>query len=192
MSPAEPRQAVVAAAKAMAAEGLVRESEGNVSVRDGELVHITPRALAYDEMSAADVVTLDLAGEVVAGEREPSSERRVHLAIYAARPDVGAVVHTHSVHATRWSSRGQPLSAGTEEGETVATAQSAPAGTDELACAVVEALGSGGAVLMASHGVVAVAADLPAALEVARHVERRAKVASNMVGRRVSPLRFDD
>ena len=51
-------------------------------------------------MEDADLVTLDLAGAVVAGEREPSSERAVHLAIYAARPDVRAVVHTHSPAAT--------------------------------------------------------------------------------------------
>ena len=65
--------------------GLVSGSSGNVSVREGELVHITPAGLPYEQMTAADVVTLALDGSVVAGAREPSSERRVHLAVYAAR-----------------------------------------------------------------------------------------------------------
>ena len=70
---------MVATARAMAAEGLVKGSEGNVSVREGELRAHHPARLPYDEMEAGDLVTLDLAGRVVAGEREPSSERRVHL-----------------------------------------------------------------------------------------------------------------
>ena len=167
----------MATARAMASEGLVSGSEGNVSVRVGERVHITPRALPYGEMSGADVVTLDMTGKVVAGEREPSSERRVHLAIYAARPDVGAVVHTHSPAATRWSALGRPLRAGSEEHRDVETARRAPAGSDELAQAVVKALGAREAVLMADHGVVGVGPDLARALDVAREVEQLARKA---------------
>ena len=81
----------------------------------GRLVHITPRALPYPELTEDDLVALSPAGEVLAGSREPSSERRVHLAVYAARPDAAALVHTHSVHATAWSFLGEPLDTGTGE-----------------------------------------------------------------------------
>ena len=178
MSALDPTDAVVATARAMASEGLVSGSEGNVSVRLGERVLITPRALPYGDMSGTDVVTLDLTGKAVAGDREPSSERRVHLAIYAARPDVGAVVHTHSPAATRWSALGRTLTAGGEGRKDVETARRAPAGSDELAHAVVEALGAREAALMTDHGVVAVGPDLVRALDVAREVERRARLAS--------------
>jgi L-fuculose-phosphate aldolase len=145
----------------MAAEGLVKGSEGNVSVREGELVHITPAGLAYEEMGADDVVTLGLAGERVGGERDPSSERAVHLAIYAARPDVRAIVHTHGPAATA-SATVAPV------------AEFAPSGSAELGTNVVAALGAGDSVVMARHGVVAVGATLGAALEVARRVENAA------------------
>ena len=75
----------------------------------------------------------------------------MHLAVYAARPDAGALVHTHSVHATAWSFLDEPLDTGTEEleqaaGGAVLTAPYAPTGGDEIARAAVEALGERGAV----------------------------------------------
>jgi len=153
------RADVVATARAMAAEGLVKGSEGNVSVREGDLVHITPALLPYAEMEAADLVTLDLSGGVVAGERAPSSERAVHLAIYAARPDVRAIVHTHSPAARSTPAEGLPV------------AEYAEPGTRELADRTTLALGQGDAVLMERHGVVAVGPGLEEALDVARRVE---------------------
>ena len=158
------RAEVVATARAMAAEGLVKGSEGNVSVRDGELLHITPALLPYEEMETADLVTLDMDGRVVTGDREPSSERAVHLAIYAARPDVHAIVHTHSPAATARSAPtgGPPM------------AEYAEPGTRELADRTARALAQGDAVLMERHGVVAVGASLAEALEVARRVEAAA------------------
>lgn len=162
------RAEVVATARAMAAEGLVAGSEGNVSVREGDLVHITPALLPYDETDPGDLVTLDLSGGVVAGEREPSSERAVHLAIYAARPDVRAIVHTHSPAATRLSFSGRDL------GEDVRTAAHAEPGSPELGTEVVIALGDRRAAVMARHGVVAVGGSLVEALAVAREVEGRA------------------
>ena len=161
------RAEVVATARAMAAEGLVAGSEGNVSVREGEVLHITPALLPYDEMEEGDLVTLDLDGRVVAGEREPSSERAVHLAIYSARPGVLAIVHTHSPAATAHSSRATGI-------EGVPTADYAEPGSGRLGEVVVAALGEREAVLMARHGVVAVGPTLAEALQVARRVERLA------------------
>ena len=155
------RAEVVATARAMAAEGMVKGTEGNVSARDGDALHITPAGLPYGEMSPDDLVTLDLTGMVVAGEREPSSERAVHLAIYAARPDVLAIVHTHGPAATARSAPATDLP----------VAEYAEPGTRELAERATRALGQGDAVLMPRHGVVAVGAGLTEALEIARRVE---------------------
>jgi L-fuculose-phosphate aldolase len=160
----------VAAAQAMLRLGLVTGTAGNVSAREGELVRITPSDLAYPAMTVDDLVTLGLDGAVVGGEREPSSEWRVHVAVYAARPEVGALVHTHSEHATAWSELGEPLGA-------VRTAPYAPSGSDEVAVAAVAALGDREAVLLGHHGVLAVG-DTPAdALEVCVAVERAARAA---------------
>ena len=127
------RAEIVATCREMLRLGLVTGTSGNVSARQGERIEITPRELPYEHMTETDLVTLAPDGRVVAGHREPSSERRVHLAVYAARPDASAIVHTHSVHATAWSLLGEPLDTGTEEvrqhaGGAVRTAPFAPSG----------------------------------------------------------------
>ena len=176
------RAEVVAAAREMLRLGLVAGSSGNVSAREGDRIHITPAGLAYGGMTEADLVTLDLEGAVVEGEREPSSERRVHLAVYAARPDAGALVHTHSTHATAWSFLGEPLDTATEEleqaaGGAVLTAPYAPTGSDEIAVAAVSALGDRSAVLLGLHGVLALGESPGRALDAAVIVERQAHLA---------------
>jgi L-fuculose-phosphate aldolase len=176
------RAEVVAAAREMLRLGLVAGTSGNVSAREGELIHITPSGLPYEEMTESDLVTLKPDGTVVAGEREPSSERRVHLAVYRARAGVGALLHCHSPHATAWSFLGEPLDTGTEEledaaGGAVLTARFQPTGSEEIATAAVEALGDRGAVLLARHGVLAVGDSPARALDVAAVVERQAQIA---------------
>jgi len=176
------RAEVVAAGREMLRLGMVAGTSGNVSARDGDRVLITPSGLPYGEMREDDLVALSFDGAVLDGSREPSSERRVHLAVYAARPDAGALVHSHSVHATAWSFLGEPLDTGTEELEhaasgAVLTAPFAPTGSDEIAAAAVEALGDRRAVLLGRHGVLA-AGDTPAkALDVCVAVERQAQIA---------------
>ena len=176
------RADVVAAAREMHRLGLVVATSGNVSARDGEMVHITPTARDYEGMSEEDLVTLSLAGEILAGEREPSSERRVHLAVYAARPEVAAVVHTHSVHATAWSFTGEALDTGTEEleaaaGGPVRIASEAQSGSDAIARAAVAALDGRRAALLARHGVIGLGDSPQEALNVCAVVERQAQLA---------------
>jgi len=188
VSTADLRSAVVEAAREMLRLGLVTGTSGNVSARDGDSVLITPAALAYEEMSEEDVVELGPDGEAVEEHATPSSERRVHTAIYAARPDVGAIVHTHSVHATAWSFLGEPLDTGTEEleaatGGAVMTAHYAATGTDEIAAAAAETIGRRGALLLGRHGVVAVGEAPAAALATAVVVERQAQMAWLLRGR---------
>ena len=173
---------VVAAAREMLRLGLVVGTAGNVSARDGDAVHITPAGLAYGEMDEDDLVTLAPDGEVVRGERAPSSEWRVHLAVYAARPEVGAIVHTHSVQATAWSCLDEPLDTAIKEfrqaaGGEVWTAEDAPPGTDQIARFAVEALENRNAALLYRHGVLALGDSPARALVVAQVVERHAQMA---------------
>jgi hypothetical protein len=170
------RAEVVAVAREMHRRGLVAGTAGNVSARSGELVHITPSALPYDEMGAGDLVTLGLDGTVMAGGREPSTERRVHLAVYAARPDAGAIVHTHSGYATAWSSLGEPLPS-SGPGDAVHTTEWAPPGSDDIARTAAAALGPCAGVLLARHGVLGVGATPAEALAVCADIERDARRA---------------
>jgi L-fuculose-phosphate aldolase len=176
------RADIVTTAREMLRLGLVAGTSGNVSGRAGERIEITPSGLPYEQMTEADLVTLAADGSVVAGHREPSSERRVHVAVYAARPDALAIVHTHSVHATAWSLLGEPLDTGTEElthqaGGAVRTAAFAPSGSDEIAELCVAALDDRRAVLLGGHGVVALGETPAAALVTCQSVERQAQIA---------------
>jgi ribulose-5-phosphate 4-epimerase/fuculose-1-phosphate aldolase len=171
-SPGDPRRDLLAAARSILSAGLVRGTQGNLSAReDGGNVVITPAGMAYETLEPGDLVVLDVDGNVVEGEHAPSSERRVHLAIYDARADVRAIVHTHSPRAVRWSDLGEPLPF---DGGAVPTAAYALTCTDDLATNAVGALGEAPAVLLAGHGVVAVGATIDEARAVAERVEEAA------------------
>lgn len=142
---------------------------------------ITPSGLPYENMTTADLVRMDFSGNVLDGNRKPSSEWRLHAALYLARPDCGAVVHTHSVYATAFAVARRPVLPVVEDmaqvvGGSVEVAEYSLPGTAELAQNAVSALADRGAVLLASHGLVGVAADLPEALQVCRLVEKAAQV----------------
>lgn len=151
----------------MLERGLVVGTQGNVSARDGDRILITPTAVPYHAMTPEDVLVLG-----VEGERPPSSEWRLHAAIYEARPDANAIVHTHSPKATAWAHHGEDLS------PEVRTAAWAKTGTAQLAVNTVKALGDRDAVLLADHGVVGVGASLADALAVCERVERLAGQAA--------------
>lgn len=181
------RVQVLQAARRAATEGLTVASLGNVSVRhscyDDRLL-ITPSGVPYDQLSSSDIVTIGLDGVVhlALSGLKPSSEWRVHAAIYRERPDVRAIVHTHAIHAQAFSFCQRPLSARTEEleifvGGDVHVAEYAPSGTDALAEHAVRALGDRQAALLAQHGVVSVGPSIDAAYSVAQIVERQARLA---------------
>ena len=91
--------------------GLVIFTWGNVSGIDREsgLVVIKPSGVSYETMTAADMVVVDLDGNVVDGDLRPSSDTPTHLALYRAFPEIGGVVHTHSTYATAWAQAGIDL-----------------------------------------------------------------------------------
>lgn len=172
---------VLAGARAMLREGLVVGMVGNLSRRLGDRVLITPSRVPYERMGHEDLAVVDLEGNTLDGGR-PSTELPLHLAIYRHRPDAGAVVHTHSPHATAWSFLGEPLVPETEENRyygigAVRTSPPAPPGSEELAAGVAETQGAASAVLLGRHGVLACGPSVEAALDVARVVERQAEIA---------------
>lgn len=172
---------VVACAQEMASRGLVVGSVGNVSVRSGDRVLITPSRLPYARMRRKDLVAVSLDGEVRGKSLPPSRELPLHLAVYRRRPDVGALVHTHSPHAVAWSFRGEPLPP-TEEsayygiGE-VLTSPPEAAGSIALADTAAASIGDSAAVLLGRHGVLAAGTDPAQALVIALAVEHQAQVA---------------
>ncbi|MDQ1720677.1 MAG: L-fuculose-phosphate aldolase [Pseudonocardiales bacterium] len=177
------RAAVVRACHELLATGLVRGTSGNISVRDpaSDTIAITPTGLSYTSMQGSDVAVLGSGGGQLDGALEPTSEVALHLGVYRARPDVGAVVHTHSMFATTFAVLGEQIPPVhyliARAGGTVPVAPYARYGTVELAESCVRALGTGFAVLLANHGVVAVGPDLDAAMAVAEAVEYTAELA---------------
>jgi L-ribulose-5-phosphate 4-epimerase len=102
---------VVQANRALPAHGLVTLTWGNVSGCDRSegLVVIKASGAAYQDMTAADVVILDLDGEVVNGGPRPSTDTPTHLALYRAFEEIGGIVHTHSTWATAWAQAGREI-----------------------------------------------------------------------------------
>jgi L-fuculose-phosphate aldolase len=176
MSEAALREEIVATARAMSASGLSPGRSGNVSARFATGMLITPSGLAYDAMEAGDIVLVAGDGSVAAGQRAPSTEWHFHLAAYRARPDLNALVHTHSLHATVLACAGRSIPpfhymVAVAGGSDIPLVPYATFGTPELAAHVAEGLRERKACLMAHHGQVAMGTKLSAALELAHEVE---------------------
>ena len=174
------RQAVVSAARHMEQSGHSPGTSGNVSVRHGDGLLITPTGLPPADMEAADVVAIDLEGRAGTGQRAPSSEWPMHAALYATRPNAGAVVHCHSRFATilACTHRGIPslhYMVAATGGFDVPCAPYATFGTRELSDRVLETIGQRNGCLLANHGQIALGKDLPAAIRTAEEIERLAE-----------------
>ena len=178
----EVKQAVLEAAKAMVACGLVEGTAGNVSGRlPDDRVVMTPSSLEYEAMTLDDLVVTDLDGQVLEGTRAPTTEKALHLACLRTHTDIGAVMHCHALYASMFAINHQPIPCVIEEfdvyvGGEVPVAAYQLTGSEELAKEASRWLGDRGAVLMANHGLLCVGKDPMDALKVARLVERTAKL----------------
>ena len=141
------REAALAALRRLDALGMNRGSTGNLSLRQGDGMLITPTGMGADDLRAQDLVWLGWDGSQ-RGDWQPSSEWHFHRAIYAARPDLHAVVHCHSVHATALACLRR-----------------------ELPAAVAQGLQHRDACLLANHGLVAAGPTLARAMKVAQEIE---------------------
>lgn len=172
------RAELVRTCQAMARLGLSRGTSGNVSVRCGADLLISPSGVPYDALRPELVVRVRADGGF-AGSVRPSSEWRFHQAILRAKPEMRAVVHTHSVHATAVSVLGRAIPAvhyniAAAGGGSIPCAPYALFGTEALAEAIVETMRERRACLLAHHGAVAAGVDLAAALGLAEVVEEMA------------------
>jgi len=180
------RSLVLEAALKLVEKGLVLGKAGNVSQRlkqpsGPDLLVITPTSRYYDSLAPEDMPVVDLDSRVVDGVLAPSSELKLHIAIYKAREDVGAVVHTHSIHASALAVAHLGIPAVLEEevallGGGINVAEYGASGSDELANNAVDALRDNDGVILANHGAVGVGRTLRGALDAAELIEKAAEV----------------
>jgi L-fuculose-phosphate aldolase len=173
------RHEVAEACRTLALEGLVQRTAGNVSLRAGELVAITPTGAVLAELAPEQVTVVDLDGHVADGDLAATSEADLHLGAYR-RYGTAAVVHTHAPVATALSCVLDVLPCVHYEmlalGGTVRVAPYETFGTPELAAGALDALKGRSAALMANHGTIAVGSDLDAAMDATRLLEWAATV----------------
>ncbi len=176
------REELVAHGRRLLDDRLTTGTGGNLSLmrRENERILITPSGIPYDRLTAEMISVIDLKGHHLAGEK-PSSEWQLHLEIYQARPEINAVVHTHSPFATTFAVLNRPIPAchyliGIGGGDQVGVAPYATFGTRELARLTVTALGKENCILLANHGLVAVGEDLARAYSTALYVEEVAEL----------------
>jgi L-fuculose-phosphate aldolase len=164
--------------------GYTIETWGNISYRDKEtnLVYLTPSGMDYSTIIEDDVVVCDLDGNIVEGTRIPTIETGLHLAVYKARPEVNAILHTHPIYSTVFSCMGKDVPLIIDEaaqtlGDVCRTAEYALPGSPQLAENCVKALGQRAtSCLLKAHGAVCVGDTMEAAFKVSRVLEITAQI----------------
>ncbi len=171
------RKELVEFGKKLVTAGLTKGTGGNLSVFDRENGHvaITPSGIDFFEIREEDIVIVDLEGNIVEGERTPSSEIEMHLMPYRTRTDIDAVIHAHTMYATimaclRWELPATHYMIAVA-GPTVRVAEYATYGSKELAVNAAKAMEDRKAVLLANHGILAGANDLLNAFNIVEEIE---------------------
>jgi L-fuculose-phosphate aldolase len=173
------RESVIEACRELTRRGLTHGTSGNVSLRcDENTFFISPTGMAYEALLSEDIPLMDLEGRWY-GRRRPSSEWRFHRDIFKSRPDVAAIVHTHSRFATALACNGRGIPAfhymvAVAGGAEIRCAPYRTFGTQALSDAAIAALEGRRACLLGNHGLIALGADLSAALSLAGEVENLA------------------
>lgn len=162
--------------------GMLAGSDGNISVRlSDNSVIITPSGLSLGDLDPEELVTIDLEGNLVSGELKPSSELAMHLAVYKARPEINACVHSHAPHATAFAI------AGIEPPENILpelllivgripVTDYAPCGTEALPESLAPYLADHSAILMGNHGLLTFGRNLTEAYNRHETVEHFARI----------------
>ncbi|AOT72628.1 L-fuculose-phosphate aldolase [Geosporobacter ferrireducens] len=178
----EERELIVAYGKKLITSGLTKGTGGNISIcnRKKNLMAISPSGLDYFLTKPEDIVILDLEGNIIEGYRKPSSELEMHSIFYRNRSDIDAVVHAHSTYSTTIASLNWELPAVhylvAFAGKNVRCAEYATFGTKELAENAYKGMEDRYAVLLANHGLLAGAANLHQAFNIAEEIEFCAEI----------------
>ncbi|HLO62416.1 MAG TPA: class II aldolase/adducin family protein [Azonexus sp.] len=172
---ADLREQLIAAARAMQPAGLNKGTAGNVSVRQGDGYYITPTGMPYDRLAADDIPLMALDGSHQ-GTRKPSSEWRFHRDLYAARPEVGAVLHAHSPFAVSLACLRRDIPPfhymiARFGGDTIRCADYAIFGSEALSASAMAAMADRKGCLLANHGLLVAGRDLDEALALAIELE---------------------
>lgn len=180
------KQLVLAAARRMAAQGLVTGTSGNVSLRlpatgGEEMMAVTPSSLPYDTLTADDIQVVGFDGQAIEGTLAPSTETGLYISIYQARNNVNAIIHTHSVHASAVAVTGRDIPSILEEqvvylGGEIRCAPFSPSGSPELAQAARDYLGDRSGVLLMNHGAIGTGWDMDAAFAAGELIEHTARI----------------
>ena len=180
----ELREQLVRYARQMLASGLVKGTSGNVSARPpgSSWCLVTPSGVDYETMRPEDLVRVDLEGRPLGASMKPSVDTPIHVAVYRARPEVGAFIHTHSPYAAAFSTLHREVPPLITEsagylGGVVRVLEYVPPARSDTGDAVAAGLGDDRAVLLPNHGVVAVGEDLRKCYVAAHQVEESAYVA---------------
>ncbi|MGD8622246.1 MAG: class II aldolase/adducin family protein [Anaerolineales bacterium] len=185
------RRAVLKKSKQMVTDGLAYGAGGNISAQDPEtgLIAITPSAVEYDEMTVEDIVIIDAQSKVIEGKWKPTSETPMHTIFYREREDIHAVVHTHAPYASVFAIINEPVPMVVTEaalclGGPVQVAPYVRPGTEALARAVLETMGSGVSVLLSQHGLLTVGHSLGEAYAatIATEVSARLTLQARAIG----------
>ena len=168
------REQVVRYCNLMLERGLTRGTGGNISIRKGEYIAISPSGVEYQTMIPDDVPVVDMEGAAIWGSLAPSSELGMHIACYKKRPDISAIVHTHSTFAAVLACMEKPLPPIHYligyAGDHVPCIPYYPFGSEELAAAAADAM-TQNALLLGHHGLLAVGPDIERAFSTAEEVE---------------------
>ncbi|MGX7204565.1 L-fuculose-phosphate aldolase [Enterococcus pingfangensis] len=176
------RELIVEYGKKLITENLTTGTGGNISLYlpEEQVMLISPSGVPYFETKSADIVLMDLEGNVLEGTRKPSSEYELHSIFYANRPEVRSVVHTHSEYATTFACLQQAIEPlhyiiGSV-GEQVRCCAYKTFGTYELAEEAFNFIHEDNGILLGNHGVLTIGPDLPSAFSVAKDIEFLAKL----------------
>jgi L-fuculose-phosphate aldolase len=178
----ELRRTIVAIGRTLKREGLITWTAGNISARiEGNAIVITPSGIDYDQLKPEDLVVLDLEGKRLEGRWRPSTEWPMHTYLYKHRPDIGALIHTHSPYATTLACLELPIPPvhylAAAVGGKVSVARYATYGTPDMGKEALKALGRDGkAALLAQHGVICAGVNLREAWFVVVTVEYIARI----------------
>lgn len=176
------RDAIITYGRKLITANLTTGSGGNLSIynRDENLVAIKPSGIEYFDMTPEDIVVMTINGDIVEGNKKPSSEYNFHLGLLRHREDINAVIHTHSVYATTIACLNWELPAVHYLvgfcGNKVPLAPYATFGTKELADNILHSIGNYNACLMANHGMVALGNNIATAFATAEEIELVARI----------------
>ena len=172
------KELIIKYGKKMSKEGISSGTSGNLSIYipEDDVVLITPSGIGYFDIVPDDIVVMTLEGEIVEGDRKPSSEWHLHTLFYKNKPEAKGVVHSHSVFCSTLSALRMPIKAvhyviADANAKEVPCAPYKRFGTEELAKVAVETAGESNAVLLANHGIVTCGKSLESAYGLAKGLE---------------------